>query len=95
MDADRVAHIHVRTEGWVEQLQANADGNRVREGDLLFKIYSPALVSAQEEYLQSVKAGRTTLLRAGEERLRALGMLPAQIAQLRETAREADSIGGQ
>lgn len=87
VDADRVAHIHVRTEGWVERLQANAKGNRVREGDLLFEIYSPALVSAQEEYLQSVKASRTTLLRAGEERLRALGMLPAQIAQLRETGR--------
>lgn len=83
-DADRIAHIHVRTEGWVEQLHANAEGNSVREGDLLFEIYSPALVSAQEEYLQSVKTDRLTLARAGEERLRALGMLPAQIAALRE-----------
>ncbi|MEQ8514638.1 MAG: efflux RND transporter periplasmic adaptor subunit [Chromatocurvus sp.] len=86
-NADRVAHIHVRTEGWVEKLHANAEGNRVQKGALLFEIYSPALVSAQEEYLQAVKADRATLVHAGEERLRALGMLPAQVTALRESGR--------
>jgi len=86
-NADRVAHIHVRTEGWVEKLHANAEGNRVQASDLLFDIYSPALVSAQEEYLQAVASDRAALARAGEERLRALGMLPAQIRALRETGR--------
>ncbi len=86
-NADRIAHIHVRTEGWVEKLHANAEGNSVREGDLLFDIYSPALVSAQEEYLQAVKSDRTPLARAGEERLRALGMLPSQIKALRDAGR--------
>ena len=86
-NADRIAHIHVRTEGWVEKLHANAEGNSVRAGDLLFDIYSPALVSAQEEYLQAVKSDRTPLARAGEERLRALGMLPSQITALRDAGR--------
>ena len=86
-NADAIAHIHVRTEGWVETLSASAVGNRVAQGDLLFEIYSPALVSAQEEYLQANAAGRANLIRAGEERLRALGMLPGQIKELREENR--------
>jgi len=83
-DADRVAHIHVRTEGWIEKLHVNAEGDSVREGDLLFEIYSPALVSAQEEYLQANRTGNQSLLRASRIRLHALGMSDQQVDALRQ-----------
>ena len=84
-DADRVAHVHVRARGWIERLVADTEGARVRRGELLFEIYSPALVSAQHEYLQALEVGHAGLVEAGAERLRALGMLPAQVEALRKS----------
>jgi Cu(I)/Ag(I) efflux system membrane fusion protein len=83
-DAERLAHIHVRTAGWIEELRASSEGQRVAEGDVLFTIYSPALVSAQEEFLRAIEGARPGLERAGVERLRSLGMQPAQIDALRQ-----------
>jgi len=40
-----------RVGGWVEQLYADYVGKRVEQGDPLLALYSPDLVSAQEEYL--------------------------------------------
>lgn len=84
-DAERVAHVHVRARGWIERLVADTEGARVRRGDLLFEIYSPALVSAEHEYLQALGIGQPGLVEAGAERLRALGMLPAQVEALRKS----------
>lgn len=78
-DADRVAHVHVRADGWIERLEANTKGDAVRKGELLFEIYSPALVSAQDEYLQALQSNSPALINAAVSRLRALGMLPEQI----------------
>jgi Cu(I)/Ag(I) efflux system membrane fusion protein len=86
-DADRIGHIHVRSEGWIENLIANNVGERVAAGDVVFEIYSPALVSAQDEYLQALRVGRDELIAAAEQRLRALGMLDGQIEAVRESRR--------
>lgn len=84
-DADRVAHVHVRTEGWIERLVADTEGDAVAEGDVLFEIYSPSLVSAQNEYLQALDSGRPGLVEAARRRLRALGMLGEQIETVQRT----------
>ncbi|MDT8437869.1 MAG: efflux RND transporter periplasmic adaptor subunit [Wenzhouxiangellaceae bacterium] len=84
-DDARIGHIHVRTEGWIEQLYTVTVGDPVTAGQVLFRIYSPALVSAQDEYLQTLRSGQATMIGAAEQRLAALGMLPAQVATLRET----------
>ncbi|MDT8319623.1 MAG: efflux RND transporter periplasmic adaptor subunit [Xanthomonadales bacterium] len=82
-DADLVEHVHVRAEGWIEELAADTEGDRVEAGQLLFRIYSPALVSAQDEYLQGLRMAQSTLIRATETRLRALGMKDDQIEALK------------
>lgn len=82
-DADRIEHIHVRAEGWIEELVADTEGDRVEVGQLVFRIYSPALVSAQDEYLQAMRSGQQTLMRATVTRLRALGMQDNQIEALK------------
>ncbi|MBK79992.1 MAG: efflux transporter periplasmic adaptor subunit [Gammaproteobacteria bacterium] len=89
-DQERVAHVHVRTEGWIEHLAADTEGDFVSEGDLLFEIYSPALVSAQDEYLQAVRADQPVLVEAAASRLRALGMLSEQIQALRRDGRTTE-----
>jgi len=81
-DADRIAHVHVRTEGWIERLEADNVGEAVARDEVLFEIYSPALVSAQDEYLQVRRLGQQTLVNASRQRLFALGMSADQVATL-------------
>ncbi|MDQ2696519.1 MAG: efflux RND transporter periplasmic adaptor subunit, partial [Pseudomonadota bacterium] len=54
-DERLMSHVHLRIQGWVEDLRIKAAGERVQKGDLLFRVYSPELVNAQEEYLQAVQ----------------------------------------
>ena len=92
-DEEKISHVHVRSEGWIENLVIEAEGEPVTRGGLLFQIYSPALVAAQSEYLQAVRLGRPALLDAAAERLTALGMTRRQIAQLRESGTVSRLVG--
>ena len=62
----------MRTQGWIEHLTINSEGDRVQKGQLLFKLYSPELVNAQEEYLQALTIGNKALVNASKQRLQAL-----------------------
>ncbi|NEZ03810.1 efflux RND transporter periplasmic adaptor subunit [Wenzhouxiangella sp. XN201] len=83
-DGGQIAHVHVRTEGWIEVLHVETEGEQVSAGQPLFEIYSPALVSAQEEYLQAVRMGNQTLVTASQSRLASLGMNAEQVRGLRQ-----------
>jgi Cu(I)/Ag(I) efflux system membrane fusion protein len=43
--------VNAKISGWIEKLYINFVGAEVTEGDPLLEIYSPELVSTQEEYL--------------------------------------------
>ena len=81
-DADRVSHVHVRAEGWIERLEADNEGEAVSRSDVLFEIYSPALVSAQDEFMQALRSGQSGLIAASRQRLSALGMSDDQVDAL-------------
>ncbi len=93
-DEDTLIHVHTRVEGWIEKLATKATGDRVKKGQLLFELYSPALVNAQEEYLAALRSSNATLKRASRERLSALGISGDGIARLEKerTARQRISI---
>ncbi len=55
-DERRVAHIHTKVTGWIESLQVDFTGELVDEGQQLLEIYSPELLSTQEEYLLALRA---------------------------------------
>lgn len=57
-DETRVAHIHVKTEGWVERLYISYTGQRVKAGQPLLSIYSPAFFAAQREFLSALQAAK-------------------------------------
>ncbi len=84
-DESRLAHIHLRTKGWIEKLYVESEGERVKRGDPLLDLYSPELVNAQEEYVQAMRSGSTALLRASRDRLIALGIPRDQIRKLART----------
>ncbi len=52
--------VNTKFEGWIERLYVSAIGQPVRRGQPLMEVYSPELVSAQEEYLIAWR-GRETL----------------------------------
>ncbi len=51
----KVTDISLKFNGWVGKLYANYVGTAVKKGQPLFTIYSPDLVSAQEEYLEAIR----------------------------------------
>jgi Cu(I)/Ag(I) efflux system membrane fusion protein len=81
-DENRISHIHLRTKGWIEKLHVKSEGERVAKGQLLFEVYSPDLVNAQEEYMQAVNSGHKRLIKASQDRLLALGISEQQISEI-------------
>ncbi len=47
--------VNLRYSGWVEHIYVDETGVKVDRGDRLFSVYSPELVSAQEEYLLALR----------------------------------------
>jgi Cu(I)/Ag(I) efflux system membrane fusion protein len=97
-DERRVAHIHTKVTGWIETLQVDFTGELVEEGQQLLEIYSPELVSTQEEYLLALRArgslgnsrfdvvreSSESLLQATRRRLELWDIPDAQIMALEE-----------
>jgi Cu(I)/Ag(I) efflux system membrane fusion protein len=55
MDETRIKHINVKIPGFVERIYVDFLGKQVKKGDPLFSIYSPELLSAQQEFLLALK----------------------------------------
>ena len=81
-DEDTVQHVHTRVEGWIEKLATTATGDPVAKGQLLFELYSPTLVNAQQEYLAALASNNTVLRNASRDRLAALGVADNEIRRL-------------
>ena len=84
-DEDRISHIHLRTDGWIEKLNVKSEGELVKKGDVLFLLYSPTLANAQEEFIQALRIGNANLRNASRDRLLALGISSDQIDELSKT----------
>ena len=81
-----------RLEGWIENLAVNAEGDTVRPGSLLYRVYSPDLIAAQKDYLNSFAIGNEARIASVRQRLRSLGMQTAAIDRLTETRRVIERV---
>jgi Cu(I)/Ag(I) efflux system membrane fusion protein/cobalt-zinc-cadmium efflux system membrane fusion protein len=54
-DEQQISWINTKYEGWIERVYVNYVGESVKLGQKLFEIYSPKLLTAQNEYLQAVE----------------------------------------
>jgi Cu(I)/Ag(I) efflux system membrane fusion protein len=81
----RRQYVNARVMGWVEQLYADYLGKPVKKGDALLALYSPELVSAQEEYLSARRLGDTSLAAAAKRRLGLWNIPEDQIDSLEQT----------
>lgn len=85
----RLGIVNARVSGWVEKLYANETGRLVRAGEPLLELYSPALVSAQEELLLAQRfagtLGGDSLLAAARRRLELWAISKEEITGLEES----------
>lgn len=92
-DETRLAYIAPRVPGRIDRLYANYTGMAVKSGDPLADLYSPDLVSAQQELLQALKApSGVALLDAVRERLRLWGLTAEQIAGIERSGEVRDHV---
>ncbi|MFC1481196.1 efflux RND transporter periplasmic adaptor subunit [Candidatus Neomarinimicrobiota bacterium] len=98
-DESRVGHIHTKFSGWIEKTIVNTTGQRVSKNEALLEIYSPQLVSAQEEYLdayqsieelgnnsnQVARSNLERILASASRRLEYFDISEDQIEKLRST----------
>lgn len=75
--------IAPKFEGWVENLQVNQTGARVRRGQVLADVYSPELVSAQQEYVIATRALAALSESGGSERETMQALADATLRRLR------------
>lgn len=54
-DEGKMAWINTKFDGWIEKAHVNYVGEPVREGQKLLEIYSPDLVTSQQEYLRAME----------------------------------------
>src|SRR3984893_12251626 len=101
-------YVQTRFAGWIEQVFANSTYQYVRRGQPLFTIYSPDLVSTENEYLLAIEARKrvkeslvgdvttdaSSLVDSAAERLKLWGVSPREIARLERerTVRHAVEI---
>jgi Cu(I)/Ag(I) efflux system membrane fusion protein len=89
-------NMNAKFMGWVEKLYVDYTGKAVRKGEPLMEIYSPDLVSTQEEYLLALRhrkglqasdipearAGADELVRSARQRLSLFDIPPHEVADL-------------
>jgi Cu(I)/Ag(I) efflux system membrane fusion protein len=98
-DEQRIARLHPKTEGWIEEMYIATTGEEIKEDEILLNIYSPKLVSTQQEYLlalrnrdtlsdspfEDVRRGAESLVDNTLERLRFFDVPEHQLRELRES----------
>ncbi|WP_299685539.1 efflux RND transporter periplasmic adaptor subunit [uncultured Vibrio sp.] len=91
-DESQLWQTNVRVSGWVEKLYINAVGEKVKRGDVLFTLYSPELVKAQEELLSAYKTNRKGMIAGAKDRLMILGVDKQQIDALVRRGKASNTI---
>ncbi len=91
-DEDTLQHVHTRVDGWIEKLATTASGDPIRKGQLLFELYSPTLVNAQQEYLAALNSNNEGLRNASRDRLLALGVTSNGIERLERERKASQRV---
>lgn len=99
LDESRIYNVQTKFSGWIDRVYVDYKWQHVNIGQPLFSIYSPELVTAQEEYLLALKSknilgdskfadissGANSLLKASRRRLELLDVSASQINELERT----------
>jgi membrane fusion protein, copper/silver efflux system len=105
-DEKRIVTVSPKIGGWIEDLYIDFTGKFVRQGDPLLTIYSPELVSTQEEYLLALRARKDlkkspfpevagsgdSLAESAKRRLKLFDITDEQIKTLEESGQSKKTL---
>ncbi|PKM11269.1 MAG: efflux RND transporter periplasmic adaptor subunit [Gammaproteobacteria bacterium HGW-Gammaproteobacteria-3] len=94
-DQTRLTDISLKFDGWIGRLDADYVGKPVTKGQALFTVYSPELVSTQDEYLDSLRrtgALHAPIAAAAHRRLTLWGIAPVQIRALKRRGQASEYV---
>lgn len=97
----KIARVSIKFSGWINDVFVDYVGKYVRRGEPLFTVYSPELVSTQQEYLLALRAkesfgkssfseissGAQSLLKATRERLLLWDIPESEIRRIERTGK--------
>ena len=100
-DETKLAEVQVRFSGWIQKVYADATFQRIRKGQPLLTIYSPDVVTTENEYLLAkqnrdslaqstvpgVASGASSLLSSALERLKQWQIPDREIKELEQTGK--------
>jgi membrane fusion protein, copper/silver efflux system len=94
VDETRLYKISTKFDGYIEKLYVNVTGQPIRKGQALFSVYSPDLLSTQQEYLLALRATKESpsLLAAARQRLLLWDITPGEIRELESSGAARKSI---
>ena len=82
-DTARLTDVSLKFDGWIGALKANYLGQPIKKGEVLLTVYSPKLLAAQEEYLETRRRARNqSLVEAAKQRLSLWDVRAGQIKSL-------------
>jgi Cu(I)/Ag(I) efflux system membrane fusion protein len=88
----KVAHVHLRTEGWIDKLYVDYTGQQVKKGDRLLAIYSPQFATTQEEYINARQSGQNSVARLARRRLELWDVSVEEIDELDRIGKPRDDL---
>jgi len=105
-DEERMVHLHPKTEGWIEKLNIDKTGQKVKKNTDLLSIYSPQLVASQQEYIlalnnlkalkdspiKDIRHGAEELVKSSRERLKLLDVPAHQLHALEKSYKIKKSL---
>lgn len=105
-DETRLGYITAWVSGRLDRLFVDYTGVSVKQGDHMVQLYSPELISAQEELIQATRAVKelersgvgivretaAATVVASREKLRLWGLTPEQVTQIEEQGTPSDHV---
>jgi Cu(I)/Ag(I) efflux system membrane fusion protein len=96
-DQTRLVRVQTRINGWVTKVFVNFLGQKVKEGEPLLEIYSPELVTTQQEYLiarprQGATDSQRSLGLSNRRRLELWGVPADEIDELEKSGKVRDTL---
>jgi Cu(I)/Ag(I) efflux system membrane fusion protein len=86
-DPRRTSVVALRFEGFIDSVQKVAEGDYVRKGQSLMRVYGPDLSSAAAEYVAVLNSGPRARVEGARRRLVNLGLDDATIASIARSRR--------
>jgi len=97
-DETRLGYITAWVGGRIDRMYVDYTGVTVNKGDHMVTLYSPDLVTTQDDLLQAIRSAKvlgesaSRTVDAARERLRLWGLSPEQIADIEKRGRATDHI---